>query len=224
MISLKTKKLNTSGFTVVEVIMALTIAAILSGVLLMVTFRFYTNAVQAQQTAELALESQTLLGQLTEDLRLSAGVRGTSTITDANQPSGWATSDANNILVIASPATDSANNIIYDPLTGDPYANEFVYFLQGEVMYKRTLKNTNAPGNITNATCPEATASASCLEDRVFSENVSGISFVMYDSNNVVVTDTTLARSLSITVDFAKTVFGKPITLSNTTRITQRNF
>lgn len=217
-------KRQSSGFTVVEVIMSLTIAAILSGVLLMVTFRFYTNAVQAQQTAELALESQTLLGQLTEDLRLAAGVRSASTITDANQPSGWTTSDTNNVLVIASPATDSTGGIIYDPLTGDPYANEFIYFLQDEVMYKRTLKNTNATGNVANTTCPEATADASCLEDRVFSEHVSGISFIMYDSNNAVVTDTTLARSLSITVDFAKTVFGKPITLSNTTRITQRNY
>lgn len=220
----KLKHSANDGFTLVEVIMALTIAAILSGVLLTVTFRFYANAVQAQQTAELALESQTLLGQLTEDLRLSAGVKSGTTLSDANQPSGWTTSDTDNILVIASPATDPSHNIIYDSLTGDPYANEFIYFLQNGIMYKRTLKNTAASGNVAKTTCPAAAATDTCLEDRVFSEHVSGLSFIMYDSNNAVVTDTAQARSLSITVDFARTVFGKPITLSNTTRITQRNF
>jgi len=220
----KLKRLDNHAFTIVEMVLALTVATIMSGVLLMVTFRFYTNAVQSQQTAELALESQTLLGQLTEDLRLSAGVNAINTITDAYKTGGWVTSDASNVLVIASPAVDSDQNIIYDVATGAPYNNEYVYFLANGVMYKRTLKNEAATGNVANTTCPASSASATCLQDRIFSEHASELSFIMYDSNNTVVTDTTQARSLQITVDFARNVFGKPITLSNTTRITQRNF
>lgn len=220
---MRTLKQDERGMTIVELIIALTMAVIMSGVLFMVTFRFYANAVQSQQAAELALESQTLLGQLTEDLRLAVGVSANSVITDANRPAGWETSDANNILVISSPAVDSDQNIIYDPDTGSPYTNDFIYYLSGGVMYKRILKNEAATGNVANTTCPEAVATTTCLEDRIFSEHISDFSFIMYDSNNVVVTDPIQAASLEMRVDSARDVFGKPVTLSNTTRITQRN-
>lgn len=215
---------SSAGFTIVEVILALTMAVVMSGVLFLVTFRFYANAVQSQQAAELALESQSLLSQLTEDLRLASGINANSVIVDANRAGGWTTSDAQNVLVISSPATDGNDDIIYDTETGSPYMNEYVYFLEGTTMYKRTLRNTDAEGNTAGTTCPEATASETCLEDRIFSQNVTDISFAMYDSTNAAVTDATQSRSVEMTVDSSRNVFGKVVSLSNTTRITQRNF
>lgn len=213
-----------TGFTVVELILALTMASIMVGVLLMVTFRFYTNAMQSQRAAEMALESQTLLGQLTEDLRLSSGVASTNTVPDPNNAGGWTTSDASDVLVITLPATDSSDNIIYDADTGDPYTNDVIYFLNNGMMYKRILRNDAAAGNTAQTTCPAAAATPTCLSDRVFSENASAMTFDMYDTNNVATADPALSQSLFVQVDFAKNIFGKTVSLSNSTRITQRNF
>lgn len=221
---MKLTRLNKSGFTIVEVIMAVTVAGIMAGVLLSVTFRYYVNAAQSQVTADLALESQTLLSQIVEDLRLAVGVGATNQLPDPNAPgSGWATSDTNNVLIVRSPAVTQDRDIIYEPATGFPYENEFVFFLQNKVMYKRVIKNTSAAGNAATSTCPAALATSTCPDDRIFSENVTNISFTFYDTNNAVTTDPQLARSVKITLDMSKKSYGKTINLSNTTQVTQRN-
>lgn len=217
-------RLTPAGFTVVELIIAITVSTIMIGVLFTVTFRFFSNAVQSQQTAEMALESQTLLSQLVEDLRLSAGVGATNQLADSYQPSGgWATSDTNNILLVTTPAIDSNRDILYDPNTGFPYQNELIYFVSNRTMYKRTLKNTAAIGNIAVTNCPEVNASTACPEDRVFSENIDNIAFTFYDSTNTITSDLTQAHSVELTVYLSREVFGKTISLSNTMRVTQRN-
>lgn len=213
-----------SGFTLVEVVISITVAVIMTGVLFLATFRFFANAVQSQQTAELALESQTLLGQMIEDLRLSAGINATNQIVDANQPVGsWATSDPNNVLIITTPATTTSNDIIYDPNTGFPYQNEIIYFISNKTMYKRVLKNTSASGNKAITNCPEASSSPTCPSDRVFTTNVDNITFTMYDDTNTVTTNTAQAASIAVTVYLSKKVFSKTVSLSNSMRVTQRN-
>jgi len=211
------------GFTLVEVVISITVATIMVGVLFIATFRFFANAIQSQQTAELALESQTLLGQMTEDLRLAAGIETTNQLTDAHQPTGWATSDPNNILVITTPATTASNDIIYDSDTGFPYQNEIIYFLSNKTMYKRVLKNTAATGNKAVTNCPEAQSSDSCPADRIFTSNVDDITFTMYDNTNTATTDPSQASSIALTVSLSKKVFGKTVSLSNSMRVTQRN-
>ena len=57
-------KKSESGLTIVELVIAITVASILSMVLFTVTFSFYVAAVQAQMTTEMALESQTILTQM----------------------------------------------------------------------------------------------------------------------------------------------------------------
>jgi prepilin-type N-terminal cleavage/methylation domain-containing protein len=216
------KKLYQAGFTMVEILMTLVIAGVMVGVLFTVTFNYYANAVQSQETAFLALESQTALSQMVDDIRLSAGVGASTALTDANAPvGGWATSDTNNVLIVRYPALAAAQEIIYDPSTGYPYRNEFIYFVNGANLYKRTLKNTSATGNVVVTSCP--TAATGCPADRLFSKNISNFSFTFYDVNNAVTTDPTLARSVRLQVDLSKKVFGRTISLSNTTQVTQRN-
>lgn len=221
---MRTRRHKDHGFTLVEVIISITVAGIMTGVLFLVTFRFFANAIQSQQTAELALESQTLLSQMVEDLRLAAGVGAINELTDSNQPSGgWQTSDAGNVLLITTPAIDVSRNIIYDSSTGFPYQNEIIYFIANRTMYKRTLKNTAATGSAATTSCPAATATSTCPADRVFSTNIDDLRYTMYDSNNTVTSDPTVARSVEMSVDLSKKVFGKTISLSNTMRVTQRN-
>jgi prepilin-type N-terminal cleavage/methylation domain-containing protein len=215
---------QTKGFTITELAISVTVAGILAVILFIATFNYYADVVQAETATTLALDSQAILTQQTEDIRLAGGIASTNAITDPNAPpGGWVTSDPSNILIIESPATDSARNIIYDPDTGFPYTNEYIYFLSGTNMYKRVLANTNAPGNTARRTCPQALSGPTCPPDRLFSDKISNLSFTLYDGSDNTTADASQARSVSLLVDMAKKAYGKNVTLSNSTRVTLRN-
>jgi Tfp pilus assembly protein PilV len=217
-------RIGDEGFSLAEVTVALLVATVMIGVMFSVTFFYYANAVQSQETALLALDSQTILSQMVEDLRLADGISATNSIADTYAPSGgWTTNDPSNIIIIRYPATDTNRDIIYDPNSGYPYRNEYIYFLSGTTMYKRILKNTNATGNTVTQTCPKASATTLCPPDKTFSSNVSDLTFTFYDANNATTADPTQARSVKLTLTMQKKVFGRLITLSNSTQITQRN-
>jgi type II secretory pathway pseudopilin PulG len=220
---MKTLK-SIAGFTVPELAISITIAGALTLVLFTSTFYYYVNTSQSEISTQLALESQTILTQLTDDIRLADSISSTNALSDANAPGGgWVTSDPSNIIIIESPAIDSSRNIIYDSSTGYPYRNEFIYFMSGTTMYKRVLANAGAVGNTAKTTCPAASSSATCPPDRVFSSNVSNLSFIFHDSSDATTSNAASARSVVFSVSMAKKVYGKNITLSNSTRITMRN-
>lgn len=216
---------NNQGFTITELLVAVSISAIMVSILFIVTFNYYTATVKADTSTTMALQSQTLLNQLAEELRLANAVLASSQLTDANQPSGgWQTSDEANVFIIESPAVDANQNIIFDTSTGFPYSNEYIYFIEGETLYKRVLKNEQATGSVAVTTCPESAVTTECPADRVFLDSTAAdMTFTLYDSNNDVTTDQTQARSVELTISMAKKVFGEMITLGNTTRVTIRN-
>ncbi len=211
-----------TGFTITELVIAISAASIMAVVLFTVTLDYYASAIRSHEMAQLALESQSILAQVTEDLRLADGVSATNQIADANKTTGWTTSDAGNVLIVQSPAVDASRNIIYDTSTGYPYRNEYVYFASGTDLYKRVLKNESAAANIAKTTCP--TATATCPADRLYSENLQDLQFTMYDAGNAVTATASNARSVKVTVKLGKKVFGRWLELSNSTQITQRNY
>jgi type II secretory pathway pseudopilin PulG len=218
------KKRISLGFTITELVLSLTVASIMAMVLFTATFYYYANAAQAETATTLALESQTILTQLTEDIRLADSIASTNAISDPNGPGGgWTTSDPSNILIIESPAVTSTRDIIYDSNTGFPYRNEFIYFMSGTSIYKRVLANPSAAGNTAKTTCPLASSSSTCPPDRLFSANVSNLTFTFYDSSDATTANAVQARSVVLTVNMAKKSFGKNITLNNSTRVTLRN-
>jgi type II secretory pathway pseudopilin PulG len=221
----KRHPLNSAGFSIVELALATAISGIISVVLLSITVNHYGGIMQAQATAQLALESQLILTQLVDDIRLSDGISATNALADVNAPSGgWITNDPSNIIIIKIPAVDTARDIIYDSSTGNPYANEMIYFSSGNGMYKRILKNTDATGNTATTTCPSSSSSASCPADKKFTDYLNNLTFTFYDVNNAATADPANARSVNLTVNMSRKVFGKTITFSNTTRTTLRNY
>jgi prepilin-type N-terminal cleavage/methylation domain-containing protein len=223
--SFKDSESQERGFTIVELILATAISGILATVMFTICVYYYGSTLQAQTTAQMALESQLILTQLVEDIRLSDGIALTNSIADVNAPAGgWVTNDPSNIIIVKSPATDAARDIIYDSSTNFPYRNEFIYFTTGATMYRRTLKNTDATGNTAITTCPPAIASSSCPSDKEFSKNMNNLTFTFYDINDAATSDPTLARSVNLTVNMTRKVYGKTLTLSNSTRTTLRNY
>lgn len=215
-----------AGFTIVELSIAVAVAGVLAVVIFEATFDYYADVSRAQTSTDMALVSQNILNQMTGDIRLADAISNTNAIADPNAPSPpgyWQTSNPSNVIIIESPALDSSHNIIYDPDTGFPYRNEYIYFVSGGSMYKRVLANTSAPGNTAVTTCPADKSSASCPPDILFSDRVSNLNFTFYDSSDNTTADATQARSVLLEVDLGQDVYGKNVALNNQARITLRN-
>ena len=219
------KTVDQQGMTMVELLVAISIATILASVILAINLNFFGNVAQSQITSELAVESHFVLQTMIEDIRLADAIASSNTLSDSNSPAGgWITSDSGNILVIDSPATNSSNDVIYDASTGYPYRNELVYFISGGALYRRTLKNTAAAGNTAVTTCPAAIASSSCPADKKYTTYISDMTLAFYDTDNAVTANPSLARSLKVGLTLNRKSFGKPIVFNNSIQTTLRNY
>lgn len=212
------------GFTIIELLIGMSISVILLSIMLVISLNFTGDMLRAQMTANMAIESQQLLRSIVDDTRLADALTSTNTISDANSPpGGWTTSDPSNVLIIESPAIDSARNIIYDTATGLPYRNEIIYYGSGSSMYRRTLKNTSAAGNMMTTTCPAPSASPSCSKDRLYTTNLKDLTFTFYDDDGNTTANAALSRSVNLTVTTNKKIYGREITFTNSIRTTMRN-
>lgn len=215
---------NQRGFTVTELLIAATVGGVLAVTLFTITLFMYGGVLQNDSRAKLLVESQNILRNIVDELRVGSGVRVSNTIADANEPpGGWTTSNDDLILIIASPALDDDGDFIVDPLTGDPYQNEIIYFADELTLYKRVLAHPGATGTTAQTTCPEGATSSTCPADRKLSEHFDTMSFIFYDQDNATTNDPTLARSIAITIEMLERVVGQDIEIDNQIRITLRN-
>lgn len=217
-------KSRQAGYTIPELIIAISLFGIISVTFLGVMTNYFANITRNNAQIDMTVNSQNLLRSTVNELRYGAGVRQTNTIPDANGPgSGWNTSNDAFVIIIASPAQDDSGDYIINPLTGTPYINELVYFKDGTTLYRRTLANPSATGNTKVTTCPPASASASCPADAKLIENLDDMVFTLYDQDDNPTTDPLLARSVLIHLSMVKDTFGDPLTLENNIQVTLRN-
>jgi prepilin-type N-terminal cleavage/methylation domain-containing protein len=210
------------GFTIVELLIAVSVASIASILILSAFVFMYGSLVREQTRAQMVLESQAFLKRMVDDIRVANQILTTNSLPDAYEPSGgWITSDPANILVLTQPVTDENKDFIFDSTTGYPYQNEIVYFGSGTSMYRRTLANSGATGNVAITTCPANTVG--CQGDVKLLDNLQNMLFVFYDINDVVTTTPENARSVELSINLTKRVYGENITISNKTRVTLRN-
>ncbi len=182
-----------------------------------------TTTNRINNSIEMTNQSQSLLRILVEELRYGAGVRQTNAISDPNNISGWNTGNSNFVIITAVPALTTSNAYIIDPISGGPYLNEYVYYRQGALLYKRTLANTSAVGNRSNTSCPPASVSASCPADRQLVNGLDSIVFSLYDQDNAATSNLLLARSVKIDLTLQKKTFGSALIFDNSVRTTLRN-
>lgn len=188
------------------------------------TIDYFGKMIARSTEAQLATESQILLRSFVEELRTASSVKDSTSISDPNEPvSGWSTSNENLILIISTPALNASKQFIYDPLTSKPYQNEYVYFAEGNRLYKRILAHPNATANSAQTTCPAAISTASCPHDRVLTENFKAMSFVLYDQDDAVTSTIALTRSLVVNVSMEKPAYERKIKFNNSMRMTMRN-
>lgn len=221
MLSIREKQ---SGFTMVELTISALVAAIVSTTLLTVTIVFYGNIVRSDIRSRQVVDSQIILRNITDELRLAASVLVSNDITDTNEPTGgWQTSNSSAILIVSIPAIDTTGNFIYDASAGEYFQNEIIYFNDGETMFRRILANPSAPGNVASTTCPESSPGDCSTLDRIITENYQSMDFVFYDQDNAEITDATLARSVTVNINLSRSAYGESVNTSNRVRATLRN-
>ena len=90
-----------AGFTITELVIAITVAGILAVAIFIATFDYYADVNRSQASTDMALSSQNILGQMTSDIRLADAISSTNSITDPNGPAGgWVTSNPSNVIII----------------------------------------------------------------------------------------------------------------------------
>lgn len=212
------------GFTVVELTIGISVGAILFLAFMTVITNYFILITRNNASIDMTTSSQNLMRSTVEVLRVSNGVRQTNSISDINAPAGgWNTSNTNFVIVISTPAIDSSHNYIIDPSTGSPYMNELVYYKDGTSLMKRTLANPSAIGTTLVTSCPAALATSTCPADVHLADFFQSMSFTLYDQNSNVTTNPTLARSIKISLNMQRTVYGTAINLNNNIRVTLRN-
>ncbi len=212
------------GFTVPELLISISILGIIAVSLLAIITNYLVLMTRNSTIIDMTDSSQNMLRAAVEELRYGAGVRQTNTITDPNGPAGgWNTSNSSFIIIFATPAVDSSRNYIIDPSTGNPYNNELVYYKQGTTLYKRTLADPNATGNSLQTSCPANLATTTCPADKELLDNLSDMTFTLYDQDDNVTSNPLSARSIKIDLSMYKDTFGQPLTLTNSIRATLRN-
>lgn len=213
------------GFTIIELMVSVSVSAILAAVMVAISLYFYADILRQQAIAELAVQNQSILRRMVEDIRTADAIHNTNTLADANAPAGgWQTSDPNNVMIISSPASDSNRDIIYNPDDNLPYENELIYYGSGSKLAKRTIKNQLASGNQAVTTCPTSAVTPTCPADIQLSSYLDNLVFVFYDSDNAVTTQAASARSVSITLRLKRKIYGRDIVFDNTIRTTLRNY
>lgn len=215
--------LNQKGFTVVELAIGISVAAILMALI----FGFMTSSL-VQYTndtnrANLLNSAQTGFEKITNDIRLSANADDNNRWSDAHGPSGnfsW-TSDSDT-LVLATATEDTSGNVIFaDPANYISQKNNVIYYLQDGKLYRRVLAAPDATNSV-KTTCPAAQASPSCPADKVILENVTEFRVTYIDEQNIEVAPTE-ARAIELYAKLEKKTFSEPVTVDYTTRMVFRN-
>lgn len=212
------------GMTVVELVVGITIGSILFLAFTVAMTNYFVLITKNNASIDMAANSQNLLRSTVETLRVGDGVRQTNTIADTNAPSGgWNTGNTNFVIVIASPALNSARNYIIDPSTGNPFMNELVYYKSGSSLMERRLANPGANDNSLITSCPASSSSQSCPPDKLLADYVQSMTFTLYDQDNNLTSEPPLARLIKIDLNMQRTVFGSAIGLNNSIQVTLRN-
>lgn len=217
------RKLKNSGYTLVEVTIALTV----TGMIMLAILGFTTNMLvqysEANVRTDLLSEAQKALDIANNDIRLSASADDTNRWPDTNAPEGdfsWESGD--DTLVLATAVEDTGGDISFaDESEYISHKNNIIYFVSEGSLYKRVLAAPVA-NNSATTTCPESGASSECPEDSLELDNVSNFNVRYFDGNNNEV-EPTNARSVEITVELYEEEFSRPISVNYTTRMVFRN-
>ena len=205
---------NEAGFSLLELILAITITSFL----LLVAGNFMTNGILStnKDYNKTLIQSNTKLAvdTVARFIKSAVSVESQNSQPDANAPVvgnqySWSGVAGNNAtLILAVPARDSSNNLIYvDGLHTTLYTDDVIFYLHARDhrLYKRVIANSVA-GDAAKTTCPPAIATTSCPADAVIVEDIASLSSAYYDNNDNSVSVPSGTEAVGYTVTESKII------------------
>jgi len=215
-------KKSNAGFTVIELTIALAIAALVVIALFSTVINRFVEIRRIDARSNMQIDARNILQVIGDDLKQANAIDPEPRWNDNNEPSdGW--SSNSNTLIVASPAFDDNE----DPLFIDPnqyitHNDNHIYYLSNNSIYRRIVKNPVA-NNAAITTCPPAQATQDCPADREIGTDVADINFSYHDAEGEEVTDVSLARSVRIELTIEQEIYSTPETLTRSIEIVMRN-
>lgn len=220
------KRLNTFGFSVVELLVVITVTTILVVVISSFLISNLQQSTLATAKGNMLSEAQKSLDLAANDIRLSANADTNNRWPDNNSPSGasaplsWQSNS--NTLVLATAAEDSSGTIIFiDSKNYITDKNNIVYFVKDNTLYKRSIAST-ATNNAAKTSCPKNKASATCPADKELLHNVTDFTVSYKNGEDAAVTPSD-ARSVELSVTVSKPMYQRDVKVSYKTRMVFRN-
>lgn len=220
------RKLTSSGFSMVELLVAISVTTIL----IIVIGTFLINNLQQSTLTTLKgtmlNEAQQSLDLAANDIRSSATADTNSRWPDNNGPSGstnplsWQSNG--DTLVLASAAEDGSGTIIFaDAKNYITEKNNIIYFVKDKTLYKRTLASS-ITNNSAKTSCPAVKATSTCPADKELLHNVTDFTVTYKNGEDVAVAPSD-ARSVELAITVSKPMYQRDVSVSYKTRMVFRN-
>lgn len=212
------------GYTLVELLTVFTIGMTLIAVTFTLTSSFLQQTLSSSKEAHLNTDVALLINEFDKLLEASA-IKSSNDITDLSKLGGWASSETEPIVLIASVySLDGPGGEILRDLAGVPYTDEYIYYQEGSTLYRRTLVTIPSPlGGYRDITCDTPGSPATCAKsDLVLTKNLHSISISYLDATNSP-TDPDNARSVTLAVELGDVGLREELRASLTKTVTLRN-
>lgn len=229
------KKLR-SGFTILEILIAIPLASILSIVLANTIFIQYGGLLQGAAHARLRMEGEILLLSLEDELLFATDFASTKSadLSDAYAPSGgWTynTTPTDTLIVYETALTadrrDPDRDFVYKKSGSCASSyniaiDNLMYFTKpntGSIyrtLYRRTLvpQYATCNTNYKKQTCPAGSVVSPCTsEDSKLSDKVVDFQVEYFDGDNVSLTSPDNAEMVKLTLTLGEKIYGENITV-----------
>lgn len=220
-----------SGFSLLELLIAISITTILLLIASNFVITGTLNANAEYNRTVIQSNTKSAVENVARTIRSAKSVEATNSQPDPNppitaNPYSWTAAAGNNAtLILAVPARDASNNLLYaDGLHSNIYTNDIIFYLDATThrLYKRTIANS-AAGNAAKTTCPPASASASCPPDTIIVEDIAGLSTSYFDNTNISVAVPSGTEAVGYSVTETKKIGSRSYTSTYTTVAALRN-
>ena len=208
------RRLDQSGLTVMELLVAIVVAGILTMTITSFSLHYWSNAAVLQNN-EQAFVSRLNAGDFlrtiingANNMVIQNDLPDSHTLNaDPANVSGnyWlpihaipgttsmgASGTYTPLLYMTRPSIDNSKNIVMNGTT--PYLDNVILYLNGSTkqLEARLLANPSASNNRTKTTCPSASASNACPPDLVIADDVSSISLRYFSKSGNTIDYTSL--------------------------------
>ncbi len=240
-----------AGFTIVEIMVVLSILGVLIAIVFGTLADFYESNNKTIVSTVQNGDAQTALRLIEKDVSTAAGFLTANAVADPTRPAGWShrgvdTANPNNrILILSSYATTNNSNtralLFATGSCSQPLTNNLVYFVDAGVLYRRTIKNTATPcGGLTSGqkqSCAATVTNVSCQAvDAKLMVNVTEFSIDYYvtptdstpysdayGTNPTSTIESSTTKTVNISITSSQRTGGSPTTATNSFRVTRQN-